>query len=121
MWCCYSFDYSYYTQFQEERLAAAAMLLVPLKKCIQSTIEYTRERKAFDQSILDNQYVHYRLAEMETEIECLRALTYRATGMYVMQFYHPVSVMEMIPVCGIHRLNHRLCQCDYKSVSYCMF
>lgn len=70
-------------QFQEERLAAAALLLEPLKRCIQSTIEYAKDRQAFGQSILDNQYVHYRLAELETEIECLIALTYRATEMYV--------------------------------------
>ena len=30
-----------------------------------------------------NQVVHYRLAELSTEIEALRALTYRATELYV--------------------------------------
>ncbi|KAG0729091.1 putative acyl-CoA dehydrogenase 6 [Chionoecetes opilio] len=70
-------------QFQEERLAAVALLLSPLNKCIQITIDYTKERQAFGKSILDNQYVHYRLAELETEVECLRALTYRATELYV--------------------------------------
>ena len=38
---------------------------------------------AFGKSILDNQYVHFRLAELKTEIECLRALVYRATELYV--------------------------------------
>ena len=47
---------------------------------IQQTIDYTRERKAFGKSILDNQHVHFRLAEMESEIEALRSLVYRATG-----------------------------------------
>ena len=47
---------------------------------IQQTIDYTRERKAFGKSILDNQYVHFRLAEMESEVEALRSLVYRATG-----------------------------------------
>src|SRR5712675_564918 len=36
------------------------------------------ERRAFGQSILDNQTVHFKLAEMQTEIELLRALIYRA-------------------------------------------
>lgn len=47
-------------QFQEERLAAALGCLTPLEKCLEETIEYSRERKAFGASILDNQYVHYR-------------------------------------------------------------
>ena len=46
-------------------------------------IEYTRQRKAFGKSILDNQVVHYRLAELRTEVEALRALTYRAVAMYI--------------------------------------
>lgn len=49
-------------------------------------MDYTKERKAFGKSILDNQYVHYRLAELETEIECLKALTYRAGGVCYEQF-----------------------------------
>lgn len=70
-------------QFQEERLAAAALVLAPLEICIQSTIEYTRERKAFGQPLLNNQYLHFKLAELETELECLRSLIYRATDLYI--------------------------------------
>ena len=33
-----------------------------------ATIEYTSQRKAFGKSILDNQYVHYKLAEFQTEV-----------------------------------------------------
>ena len=54
--------------------------LIPLERCIEQTIEYTRDRKAFGRSILDNQVVHYRLAELETEVEALRSLAYRAAG-----------------------------------------
>ncbi|XP_076058770.1 putative acyl-CoA dehydrogenase 6 [Oratosquilla oratoria] len=70
-------------QFQEERLAGAAIALIPLEVCIKETIKYTRERKVFGQPLLHNQYLHFRLAELETEIECLRALIYRAVDMYV--------------------------------------
>ena len=66
-------------QFQEERLWAVAAGLVPLERAIQQTIDYTRQRHAFGQAILDNQVVHFRLAELQTEIELLRALLYRAT------------------------------------------
>ena len=70
-------------QFQEERLWAAANAIDGLSNAIQQTIDYTRERKAFGKPILDNQVVHFRLAELKTEVEALRALTYRATELYV--------------------------------------
>jgi citronellyl-CoA dehydrogenase len=70
-------------QFQEERLWAAANGIRALERMLEMTIDYTRQRQAFGQSILDNQYVHFKLAELATELEALRALTYRATELYV--------------------------------------
>ena len=70
-------------QFQEERLWAAAANLKSMERVIEQTIEYTRNRKAFGKSILDNQVVHFRLAELATEIELLRALVYRACELYL--------------------------------------
>ncbi|MCB1892836.1 MAG: acyl-CoA dehydrogenase family protein [Rhodocyclaceae bacterium] len=69
-------------QFQEERLFAAAQWTV-LDRILRETIAYTRERQAFGQSILDNQYVHFRLAEMRTEVEALRALVHDAAARLV--------------------------------------
>jgi citronellyl-CoA dehydrogenase len=70
-------------QFQEERLWGAAGSLKSLDLLIDKTIEYTRQRKAFGKSILDNQAVHFRLAELRTEVEALRALTYSAVELYI--------------------------------------
>jgi citronellyl-CoA dehydrogenase len=70
-------------QFQEERLWAAGNALQSLDKAVRDTIEYTRERKAFGKALLDNQVIHFRLAELQTEIECLRSLTYRAVEDYI--------------------------------------
>jgi len=70
-------------QFQEERLFAAAGNLKSMEYCINETIEYTRNRKAFGKSILDNQVVHFRLAELQTEVEALRALVYAAVEEYL--------------------------------------
>ncbi|WP_226702918.1 acyl-CoA dehydrogenase family protein [Microbulbifer elongatus] len=70
-------------QFQEERLAGAALTLMGLETCVTSTIDYVREREAFGAPLLNNQTVHFALAEMQTEVECLRALTYRAISAYV--------------------------------------
>jgi len=69
-------------QFQEERLFAAAQWTV-LDRILQDTIAYTRQRQIFGQSVLDNQYVHFRLAELKTEIEALRALVHDAAERYV--------------------------------------
>jgi citronellyl-CoA dehydrogenase len=70
-------------QFQEERLWAAAGGLIKMERVIQDTIEYTRNRIAFGQSILDNQVVHYKLAELQTKVELLRSLVYRAVEEYI--------------------------------------
>ena len=70
-------------QFQEERLWGAANALQGLDKAIRNTIEYTRERRIFGRPVLDNQVVHFTLAELQTEVEALRALVYRATELYV--------------------------------------
>ncbi|MEO8057479.1 MAG: acyl-CoA dehydrogenase family protein [Burkholderiales bacterium] len=70
-------------QFQEERLWAAANAIQGLSNCIDETIRYTRERQIFGKSVLDNQVVHFKLAELKTEIESLRGLVYMATEQYV--------------------------------------
>ena len=70
-------------QFQEERLWGAASALKGLEMVIADTIEYTRGRRAFGRSILDNQVVHFRMAELATEVEALRSLVYRAAELLV--------------------------------------
>ena len=70
-------------QFQEERLYGAAGTLRSLDRLIDQTIEYTRQRQTFGRPILENQVVHFRLAELRTEVEALRSLTYRAVESYI--------------------------------------
>lgn len=70
-------------QFQEERLFGAANIIKGLELCVDQTIEYTRQRHTFGQPVINNQAVHFRLAELQTEIEALRALVYQATEQYI--------------------------------------
>ncbi len=70
-------------QFQEERMWAVAACLKSHEKTIDETIDYTRQRKAFGKPLLDNQVIHFRLAELKTEIELLRSLLYRACEEYI--------------------------------------
>ena len=70
-------------QFQEERLCAASGALKSLDRLIDLTIEYCKERHTFGQPLINNQVIHFRLAELRTEVELLRSLTYRAVEQYV--------------------------------------
>ena len=70
-------------QFQDERLWAAGNAVQMLSNCIAQTIEYTRERQIFGRSVLDQQVVHFKLAELQTEVESLRGLTYMALEKYL--------------------------------------
>jgi citronellyl-CoA dehydrogenase len=70
-------------QFQEERLWAGAGTLMGCDRIINATIEYTRERKVFGRPLLDNQVIHFRLAELKSEVEALRSLVYRACEEYL--------------------------------------
>jgi citronellyl-CoA dehydrogenase len=67
-------------QFQIERLWGALNSSGMAQRAIDLTIAYTRERKAFGRSILDNQWVHYKLAELETEVASLRALCWQGVS-----------------------------------------
>lgn len=70
-------------QFQEERLSGATRRVTALTNVINETIDYTRQRIAFGKPILDNQVVHFRMAELKTEVEMLRSLIYRAAQIHM--------------------------------------
>jgi len=70
-------------QFQEERLWGAISAVVGMERLIDETVDYTRERKVFGKPLLDNQVIHFKLAELRTEIELVRSLCYRACEEYL--------------------------------------
>ncbi len=70
-------------QFQEERLYGAANAIGGMEACIEKTIDYCRERTTFGQPLIDNQVIHFRFAELRTEVECLRALVYQACEQHI--------------------------------------
>ncbi len=69
-------------QFQEERLWAAAGWQKS-KFIIQETIDYLRDRQAFGKPLLDNQYIYFKLAELQTEVEAVGALFHKAVALYM--------------------------------------
>ncbi len=70
-------------QFQEERLYGAASALRGMERVIDETIAYCKSRQTFGQPLIDNQVIHFRMAELATEVELLRSLVYRAVEDYI--------------------------------------
>ncbi len=70
-------------QFQEERLCGAIGSVRGMDRTIDATIAYCRERETFGQPLINNQSIHFRIAELKTEVECLRSLVYRAVEDYI--------------------------------------
>jgi len=70
-------------QFQEERMYISAMSLRSMDLCIDETYEYTCQRQAFGKPLIANQVIQFRLSELQTEVELLRALVYQACDKYV--------------------------------------
>jgi citronellyl-CoA dehydrogenase len=70
-------------QFQEERLFGAARTITQMQELIDITIEYTRGRIAFGRPLLDNQWIHYHLAEMSTDVQALRSVVHDAAARVV--------------------------------------
>ena len=88
-------------QFQEERLFGAASGIDGLFNVIQETITYTGQRQAFGQSVLDNQVVHFRLAELQTEVEALKALVYQTTEEYLAGKKSPEQIAMLASMCKL--------------------
>ncbi|MDK3016046.1 acyl-CoA dehydrogenase family protein [Pseudodonghicola flavimaris] len=67
-------------QFQYERLWGSLNTVGVLQRAIDCTIAYTRERQAFGKAILDNQWVAFKLAEMQCELSALQALSWQGVA-----------------------------------------
>jgi citronellyl-CoA dehydrogenase len=63
-------------QFQRERLVGAITTYSSLERTVRDTIAYTQQRCAFGQPLIDNQVIHFRMAELLTEIEILKQFCY---------------------------------------------
>jgi len=68
--------------FQGERLVAALGAVAGAQQALDNTIKYTQERSAFGRPILKFQVWRHQFAELATEIEAARWLSYRATDLY---------------------------------------
>jgi citronellyl-CoA dehydrogenase len=65
-------------QFQRERLVGSILAYSGMELAVRQAIAYTSQRQAFGAPLIANQSVHFRFAELLTEIEALKALCYQA-------------------------------------------
>jgi acyl-CoA dehydrogenase len=64
--------------FDETRTAVAAQGVGIAKGAAERALEYAQEREQFDRPISDFQAIQHKLAEMHTNIEAARLLTYKS-------------------------------------------
>jgi citronellyl-CoA dehydrogenase len=68
-------------QFQHERFSAIPMSYISAEEMIAMTVEHIRKRIVFGKPLIARQVLRHRLADWQTEIECLRQLTYHIVRM----------------------------------------
>jgi acyl-CoA dehydrogenase len=70
-------------KLQQERLVCAIGAIESARRCLDDTIAYTKERRAFGQPIAAFQNTQFKLAEMATEVEVGRAFVDRIMAGHV--------------------------------------
>ncbi|MBI3964116.1 MAG: acyl-CoA dehydrogenase family protein [Chloroflexi bacterium] len=74
--------YAIMQNFQDERLVIAIACYSGAQQVLEDTLRYVREREMFGAKLGDLQVTKHRLAQMATEIEAGRQLTYHAAWLY---------------------------------------
>ncbi len=63
------------------RIGIAAQAVGIARACLEDSLAYAMEREAFGQKIADFQAIQWKLADMATEIDAARLLTWRAAAL----------------------------------------
>jgi len=87
-------------QFQRERLVAALLGVVGMEQAVRKTIQYCQERVTFGKPLIANQWIQFKLAELLTEIEALRHLSYH-TAALLEQDETSLEVTKLASMCKL--------------------
>ena len=91
------------TKLARERLTQAIRSIVVAEQAIQWTVEYTKDRKAFDQTIGDFQNTRFKLAELATQTAAGRALVDQWIALFMKDELDPVdAAMAKLYACDLH-------------------
>jgi acyl-CoA dehydrogenase len=80
--------------FQWERLMMALGAVGAMKLVYQQTIDYAHERNAFGRPISNFQVIRHKFADMATQIEAARSITYNALRLFI-EGKQPLSEVTM--------------------------
>lgn len=83
--------------FQTERLVMAASSVAAARECVEMTMEYAKQRRAFGRPIGSFQVIRHRFADMLTRIEAARQLVYHTVWLYV----HGRECRKEVAMCKI--------------------
>ena len=67
---------------QRERTMAAVLALSGARQALEDTIAYLQQRAAFGEPLAARQALRHRVADLATELEAARRLTYHAAQLY---------------------------------------
>lgn len=70
-------------QFVDERVCASVVAVHQMQRLIDETIEFCRNRETFGRPLISNQVIHFRLAELKSEVELLKSLNHRIADMII--------------------------------------
>jgi acyl-CoA dehydrogenase len=70
-------------KLQQERLVTAVGAMTSARQCLEDTVAYTKQRRAFGQPIASFQNTQFKLAEMATEVEVGQAFVDRCLTAHV--------------------------------------
>lgn len=70
-------------QFVDERVCASVVAVHQMQRLLDETIEYCRQRQTFGRPLINNQIIHFRLAELKSEVELLKSLNHRIADMII--------------------------------------
>lgn len=70
-------------KLQQERLVCAIGAITSARRCLEDTVAYTRQRKAFGKPIAGFQNTQFKIAEMMTEVEVGQTFVDRLTAAHV--------------------------------------
>jgi citronellyl-CoA dehydrogenase len=70
-------------QFQQERLIANYTAVGAMALALEQTAAYLKDRHAFGRPLIANQYIQFRLAELDAQLDLLRHYNYAAADAVV--------------------------------------
>ncbi len=91
--------------FNENRLRQAAASLGAAQFCVDESVAYAKERKPFGKPLASNQAIQFPLAELQTQVEMVRALIYKTA--WQMDTYGAFSASDKVSMCNFW--SNRLC------------